>query len=99
MVLIKIHNAYRSIVAVCDSALIGKRFEEGIKQLDLTGPFFAGEEKSEEEVKKILTNAKKEDATFNIVGEESCKIAMELGLINENGIIKISEIPVALVLL
>lgn len=99
MVLVKIHDAYRTVVAVCDSDLLGKKFEEEQKQIDLTGKFFEGEEKSEEELRTILSNAKKEDATFNVVGEESCRIALDLGLINEEGILKVQNIPVALSLM
>ena len=40
-----------------------------------------------------------EDATFNIVGEESIKIALKIGIINKNGIKEIQGVPFALVLL
>ena len=39
------------------------------------------------------------DATFNIIGEEAVQTALEAGVIDEKGIIKIQEIPIALVLL
>ncbi len=96
--LVKIHNSYRDIIAVCDSELHGKRFEQGKMQIEI-GEFFNGEEKSIEEVRDILLNAKKEDAIFNIVGENACKLALDCGIIREKGIKKIQEIPVALVLL
>jgi hypothetical protein len=95
--LIKIHNSYRDIIAICDKELYGKRFEQGKMQVKV-GEFFNGEEKSIEEVKNILINAKKEDATFNIVGEKACKLALDCGIIGEKGIKKIQEVPVALVL-
>ena len=38
--LIKIHRAYRDVVAICDSELIGKRFEEGKFQLEIKEDFF-----------------------------------------------------------
>jgi len=86
-------------VAVCDSELIDKKFEEGDRQLDLTGTFFKGEEKSTEEARKILVHARAEDATFNFVGEKSVDIAKELSIAKDSGIIKIQDVPVALVLL
>jgi hypothetical protein len=46
-----------------------------------------------------LLNAKKEDATFNIVGKKACKLALDCGIISKEGIIKIKGVPVALVLL
>ncbi|MFZ5955408.1 MAG: DUF424 family protein [Nanoarchaeota archaeon] len=97
--LVKIHNAYRTVVAVCDKELIGKSFQENQKQLDLTGDFFRGEEKTKEEMIEILDDMRKEDASFNIVGKKSCEIAKQIGLINEEGIIYIESVPVALVLL
>ena len=97
MILVKIHQAYRYIVAVCDSDLIGRKFdsvsEEGIEmQLDLTGSFFNGEEKSSEEVREIMLDALGEDASFNIVGEESCGLAKKVQLIKDSGIIFIHEL-------
>ena len=97
--LVKIHESYRQGAAICDSDLIGKKLEDGEIQMDLTGNFFKGDEKTPEEVKEIIVNASREDANFNIVGEESCKLALEQGLIEEHGIKKIKNIPVALVLL
>jgi hypothetical protein len=37
---IKIHEAYRKIVALADSDLIGKTFTEGIKEINLHPNFF-----------------------------------------------------------
>ena len=87
--LIKTHQAYRKIVALCDTDLLGKAFEEGIKRIELKSGFFQGEEKDKEEVIKILKDMQKEDATFNIVGKESVDCALKAGVIKSEGIIKI----------
>jgi len=97
--LIKIHDSYRKIVALCDSNLIEKTFEEGNRQIKLTPHFFKGEEKTEQEVFEILEDMKKEDAIFNIVGKQSVSIALRARIIKPEGIISIQKIPVALVLL
>jgi len=99
--IVKIYKSTRQVVALCDSHLLDKIFQEenSQRQLDMTTTFFKGEEKSNEEIKEILQNAKIEDATFNIVGEQSCHLAKELGVIDDNSIIKICNIPVALVFL
>lgn len=97
--LVKITKRYRNIVAVCDSNLIGKKFEEDNFQLDLTGNFFKGEETSEKETIKIMQDMSKEDAIFNIVGEKSINTALKAGIISQQGIKKIQDIPFALVLL
>ena len=43
--LVKIHKSYRDVVAICDSRLLGNKFEQGNMQIDLTGEFFNGDEK------------------------------------------------------
>ena len=96
--LVKIHNAYRLIVAVCDEDLIGKKFEDGNKQLDLTGNFFKGEEKTEKEAEEVIIDMQREDATFNIAGKKSCNLFRKLGLITEQGILYVNSVPVALIL-
>ena len=96
---IKIHKSYREVVAICDSELIGKCFEQGKFQLDLKESFFKGEEKTKEEVLEIIKNMIKEDATFNIVGKEATETALEAGIISKEGIKEIQGIPFALVLL
>ncbi len=96
---IKIHKAYRTIVAIADSELIGKKFEEGNRQIEVKASFFTGEEKNKEEIIKILKDMNKEDANFNIVGKESIEAALEAQIINKSGIIIIQGVPIALVLL
>jgi hypothetical protein len=97
--LVKIHNSYRNVVAICDSDLIGKIFEEGNKTIFVNPNFYQGEEKTKEQVEEILENGMAEDYTFNIVGEESVSIALKKGAIKEEGIIKVQNIPIALILL
>ena len=99
--LIKIHKATRYVVAVCDSELIGKKFvdADGIRQIDLTGTFFKGEEKNSEEIKEFLLDMKLEDASFNIVGKESCSIAVDIGLVEKEEVMTIADIPMVLILL
>jgi len=97
--LIKIHKAYRRIVAICDSELINKIFEQDLRQINIRENFFKGEEKNKQEIIKILQDMNKEDATFNIIGKESTQCAIEAGIIDSNGILEIDNVPVALVLM
>ncbi|MAG02287.1 hypothetical protein CMI42_03025 [Candidatus Pacearchaeota archaeon] len=96
---IKIHEAYRGVVALSDSDLIGKTFVEGKRQIEVKPSFFDGEEKSREEILEVLRNMDREDATFNIVGKESVSCAVEAGIISDRGVIRIDGVPVALGLL
>jgi len=97
--LVKIHKSYREVVAVCDSELLGKRFEEGILQLEIRENFFKGEEKAEKEVIEIMKDATMEDATFNIAGKNSVECALNAGIISREGIKTIQNVPFALVLM
>ena len=103
---VNVIKSYRDIVAVCDSELLGKRFEEpfekGIKQLDVKESFYKGKEGkkvSKEELLDIIKSFTVEDSTFNIVGEKSIQVALEAGTISEKEVGKIQDIPFALVLL
>ena len=80
----------RKILIVCDSDLIGKKFEEGNKQLDLTSEFYQGEEMSEEQLTPIIKTA----YSIQFVGEESVALAVKLGIVEEEKIIKIQNIPI-----
>ena len=97
--LVKIHRSYRDVVAICDSDLIGKLFEEDKFQLDVKESFFKGDEKNKEEIIEIMKNMLIEDATFNIIGKESTQTAIEAGIISKEGIKEIQGIPFALILL
>lgn len=97
--LVKIHSSYRNVVAICDSDLIGKSFEEGEKCITLNPNFYQGEEKAEKEILEIIEKGMNEDFTFNIVGKESTALALKVGIIKEEGIIRIQGVPIALVLL
>jgi len=81
------------ILIVTDSDIINQKFEEGKKQLDLTNKFYQGEEKSKEEVKKLINDAH----ILHLTGKEAVALGKELNLV-EN-IITIKDIPHAEVLL
>ncbi len=93
---VKIHEAYRTIVAVADSDLIGQVFEEGLKQIDVRENFFKGEEMGREKLIGLLKDFDRDDATFNIVGRESVECGIEAGVISKEGIIEIDDIPIGL---
>tara|TARA_Y100000310_G_C20579478_1_gene762233 strand:- start:900 stop:1196 length:297 start_codon:yes stop_codon:yes gene_type:complete len=97
--LIKIHQGYRKTVALSDKNLLDKTFTQDIRQITLHKHFFKGEEINKEKAISILQDMQKEDATFNIVGNESIQTALDAGIIKQEGIIKIDNVPVALVLL
>ena len=92
--IVKIHKTEdkRMILAICDSDLLGKKFEEKNKQLDLTSDFYKGEEKSEQEICDLMRNAH----NLNLVGKKSVTLAINENLISGNHIKEIKKIPYAL---
>jgi len=99
-ILCKVHeSATRWVVALCDEELYGRKLLEGKRALDLGTAFFKGEPLTKEEAGAEIERCVAEDATFNIVGKRAVALAKEKGIIEEDGIITIQGIPVALVLL
>ena len=96
--LIKIHKTYRDVVAICDSNLIGKKFEQDKFQLDVKESFYKGEETTSEKAIELMQKLSEQDSTFNIVGENSVNTALKAGIISKSGIKKIQDIPFALIL-
>lgn len=96
---VKIHHSYRNVISICDEELIGKKFEEDIRQLDVRKSFYEGDIKTKEEVIKLIQFQKMEDSTFNIVGPNSVACAIEAGLITEGGILTVDGVPFTLTLL
>ncbi|MCL5018270.1 MAG: DUF424 family protein [Candidatus Pacearchaeota archaeon] len=99
MYFINVIKSYRDIVAICDKEILGKIFEDEKFQINVKENFYKGKEANEEEVRRIINDMVREDATFNIVGKNSVKIALEEGIISQEGIKEIQGVPVALVLL
>ena len=97
--IINIIKGCRDIVAICDSDLIGKKFEQGKFQLDIKKSFYNGEKTSEKKAIQIMQKMSKEDATFNIIGKKSVNAALKAGIISQKGIKKIQGVPFALILL
>ena len=83
------------ILAVCDSELLGNCFSEGDAQLDLTSDFYKGEEKSEDDIADLMRNA----YLVNLVGEKACNLAKREGLLEDEEIKRIKDVPYAQVLL
>lgn len=96
---VKIHNSYRDVISICDSNLVGEKFEQDNFQLDVKQNFFDGEEINEEKLIKMMQLMKIEDATFNIVGKNSVNTAIKAGIISKEETKTIQNIPFALVLL
>ena len=78
-----------TIIVITDSELIGKKFEDGKKQLDLTQRFYVGEEKSAEEIKKMVGGA----YVLHLTGVRAVLLGEELDLVDSNKVLVIKNIP------
>lgn len=83
------HSGDRTVVALCDKNLIGKRIEDKKLRLDITERFYKGEERIESDIIEILKDA----TNLNIVGKKSIELALKSGVITKENIIKIKGIP------
>ena len=90
MISIKIYKEGNDLlIGACDEELIGKKFEDGKFQIDVSKDFYDGERIAPEILKKYL-----EEATIaNLVGEVTIKIAIKMGLIDEECVIRIKGVP------
>lgn len=90
MISIKIYKQGSDLlIGACDEDLIGKIFEEDKLQIDVSKDFYDGERVDPEVLKKYL-----EEATIaNLVGELTIKVALDMGLIDEECVIKVKGVP------
>ncbi len=97
--LVNIIKSYRKIVTICDSELLGKKFEEGKFQLDLKASFYDGKKYSEEKIRELIREFSVEDATFNIVGKRAVSLALKEGVFLKEDVQRIGGIPYIFLLL
>src|SRR3989344_2324171 len=79
----------KRLVALCDKDILGKRFEEGKLQLDLTGSFYKGMAREEKDILKELSR----DCLINAVGEKTIDFCVKNGIILKENVLKVSGIP------
>ncbi len=92
MMYLRVHEKEaHTIVAICDDELIGKVLVSQTIHMDLDRcrGFYIGEKASKTDVKKALL---KFDSA-NLVGWETVGIALELGLVKEDELRYVEEVP------
>jgi hypothetical protein len=87
---VKVYRVQNEVlVAVCDASIHGRVFEEGELILDIKKEFYGEEEFTEEQVAVFL----KEATIANIAGEGAIAIAVKLGIIDEENVLRVCGIP------
>ncbi len=94
MLYIKMHiSINKSILAVCDSELVGKKCSEEEKCLMISEYFYKGELVDEE---KAVIEMRKADS-LNIVGKKAVELAIKEGILSKENVFLIDDVPYALV--
>lgn len=90
MISLKIYRHGNDLmIGACDEHLIGKTFKEGKFRLFVDKKFYDGDRVDATTLRRFLR-----DATIaNLVGPETVKVAMDLGLVDPDCILRIKGIP------
>jgi len=85
----------KKLLAICDKEILGKIFEQGNRQLDISSDFYKGEEVDEEKLRGEIGTAN----ILNVVGDKSIKLLQKYNLADDKHIMYVSKVPHAQVLL
>ncbi len=80
------------MVAVCDKELIGRKLMHGDVVIEITEGYYKGEPADESEIIDALMQA----TTANIFGQKSVNCAVKAGIVDEDSILMIEDVPHAL---
>ncbi|MBI2668792.1 DUF424 family protein [Candidatus Woesearchaeota archaeon] len=78
-----------SLIIVTDSDLLGKRFEEKRRQLDLTKDFYQGEEMNKPEAQRRMEKAQH----LHLTGKEAVALGVEMDLVDSKQILYVQNVP------
>lgn len=86
-------TGHKVVVGICDSDLIGKKFEEGEKCISVSEIFFKGEIVGKENLLEFVKGA----ASLNIVGKEAVETCIDLKLVGRESVLSVDSVPYAVV--
>lgn len=78
-----------AVTAICDVDLVGKKFEEGELQLDVSERFYKGDEIDEVKVVEEMKDA----TILNLVGKNVIELALKNNIINKDNILYVDGVP------
>lgn len=85
---IKVHKTPKeTLLAVCDLEILGRKFSEGEKRIEVYRSFYGGSLVDESNLAEYFKGA----TIVNLVGERSVKKAIELGYVSSDRVLKIGE--------
>ena len=77
------------LVVICDSDIVGQVFVEGSRELSVKGSFFAGDEKTSDEVMVLLKAARH----LHLTGKKIIEMALNMELIEVDRILWVAGVP------
>jgi hypothetical protein len=87
----KIHrySGVSGIVAVCDTELLNTTLQDGDLTIHVTEAFYGTTQCTEEQVKDVICHA----ANCNLLGEKAVQAAIDCGILEKNGYMRIGNVP------
>ena len=79
---------HEKVIAICDENIVGKKFEEGDRCIEVSERFYKGKKVSEKEVEGVLRG----EDNINLVGNKVVELAVKLGVVNSNDVIEIQGV-------
>lgn len=90
MIRVKKYNSGREkLLAACDTALLGRKLSEGKLRLEVSHDFYDGFEATEEDFEAHMRSC----TIANLVGEHVVDLAIKLGYVSEENVIRIEGVP------
>ena len=77
------------LLVITDAEIIGKIFDQGKLQLDLTKEFYKGEEKDNVEIEKLLVKAR----YVHFTGHRAVQLGLDKKLVDQKKVLLIAGVP------
>lgn len=76
------------LVSVCDPDCLGETYENGDVSLTVTEDFYGGDEAEEADEEQVVDSLHRA-AVANLVGEETVRVAVEAGVVDEETVLEL----------
>jgi hypothetical protein len=76
------------LVSVCDPDCLGETYENGKVSLTVTEDFYGGDDAEEADEEQVVDSLHRA-AVANLVGEETVRVAVEAGVVDEETVLEL----------
>jgi len=86
---VKVHKSMgETVVACCDKSILGMKLSDEGLEIDISEDFYGGEEACPKRLAELLEGA----SCANLMGDATCELAIEKGLIAKENVLSICGI-------